>query len=409
MQYTLNQRLFLVKQYWITNSITATQRAYQREFGVRNPPKRNTILGLINKLETTGSLVSEKGKHRLSRLPTVVVDSGERGYLEGLAFEVRRPVQHALRRCSGAPGGPAPAGVGGSVPRIRVLVGTTPDTPPRTRTPPAPRAPSASIPQGHHGITTSHSQPIYVPGKYSPSSCLSDKEEDEIYGFGYGIYGKQMLQRQQQQKMIISPQVNYQRPRHTFPYRNGTNLLILNAKQSTISSHCRKGQVSDLPSFCTDRRRDATECRGSNKLCTHQVIRKMTDKLEVVSDPGEENCVISGKRKRNEINYRRNVNKKNKLKALERQFHWEVCSSLYDRRTMWYVPDQYNTLIHQANTNNRFSVESVTTDDILNFKYWWPEYYKKTTCSLDTLRKKGKDKNMFSSAQFSEFVYSKDD
>ncbi|KAJ4447785.1 hypothetical protein ANN_09793 [Periplaneta americana] len=42
----------------------------QREFGVRNPPKRNTILGLVNKLETTGSLVSEKGKHRSSRLPT---------------------------------------------------------------------------------------------------------------------------------------------------------------------------------------------------------------------------------------------------------------------------------------------------------------------------------------------------
>ena len=74
MQYSLNERLFLVKQYWITNSITATQRAYQREFGVRNPPKRNTILGLVNKLETTGSLVSEKGKHRSSRLPTVVAD-----------------------------------------------------------------------------------------------------------------------------------------------------------------------------------------------------------------------------------------------------------------------------------------------------------------------------------------------
>ncbi|KAJ4443746.1 hypothetical protein ANN_05524 [Periplaneta americana] len=57
-----------------TNSITATQRAYQREFGVRNPPKRNIILGLVNKLESTGSLVSEKGKHRSSRLPTVVVD-----------------------------------------------------------------------------------------------------------------------------------------------------------------------------------------------------------------------------------------------------------------------------------------------------------------------------------------------
>ncbi|KAJ4427332.1 hypothetical protein ANN_24952 [Periplaneta americana] len=49
-------------------------RAYQREFGVGNPPKRNTILGLVNKLETTGYLVSEKGKHCSSRLPTVVVD-----------------------------------------------------------------------------------------------------------------------------------------------------------------------------------------------------------------------------------------------------------------------------------------------------------------------------------------------
>ncbi|KAJ4449935.1 hypothetical protein ANN_01342 [Periplaneta americana] len=162
------------------------------------------------------------------------------------------------------------------------------------------------------------------------------------------------------------------RPRHTFPYRNGTNLLILNAKQSTISSAviAERGQVSDLPSFSTDWRRDPTECRGSNKLRAHQLIRKMTHKLE-------ENCVISGKRKRNEINYRRNVNKKNKLKALERvKYHWEVCSSPYDGEQCGY---------------------------------WRPEYYKKTTCSLDTLRKKGKDKNIFSSAQFSEFVYSKDD
>ncbi|KAJ4426487.1 hypothetical protein ANN_27301 [Periplaneta americana] len=42
----------------------------------------------------------------------------------------------------------------------------------------------------------------------------------------------------------------------------------------------------------------------------------MTDKLEVV------NCVISGKRKRNEINYRRDVNKKNKLKALRITQQW---------------------------------------------------------------------------------------
>lgn len=46
-------------------------------------------------------------------------------------------------------------------------------------------------------MISSLSQPIYVPGKYSPSSCLSDKEEDEIYGFGYGIYGRQIAERQQ--------------------------------------------------------------------------------------------------------------------------------------------------------------------------------------------------------------------
>ncbi|XP_065351181.1 uncharacterized protein LOC135946752 isoform X2 [Cloeon dipterum] len=44
----------------------------------------------------------------------------------------------------------------------------------------------------------SASSGLYAPGKYSPSSCLSDKEEDEIYGFGYGVFGRQMLQRQQQ-------------------------------------------------------------------------------------------------------------------------------------------------------------------------------------------------------------------
>ncbi|CAH2010677.1 unnamed protein product [Acanthoscelides obtectus] len=50
-------------------------------------------------------------------------------------------------------------------------------------------------------MTNSQSQPIYVPGKYSPSSCLSDKEEDEIYGFGYGVFAAQIA-RQQQQRLL---------------------------------------------------------------------------------------------------------------------------------------------------------------------------------------------------------------
>ncbi|KAJ4446296.1 hypothetical protein ANN_12991 [Periplaneta americana] len=69
---------------------SATQRAYQREFGVRNPPKKHNT-GLVNKLETTGFLVSEKDKHRLSRLPTVVVDVRARLELSPLKSVRRLP------------------------------------------------------------------------------------------------------------------------------------------------------------------------------------------------------------------------------------------------------------------------------------------------------------------------------
>ncbi|XP_045766169.1 uncharacterized protein LOC123867896 isoform X5 [Maniola jurtina] len=130
---------------------------------------------------------------RLSLQPYSTTD-GDRGYLEGLASryadlfsthygdvldhleELRR---HEWEEMS---------------PRMRVLGGTG--------TPPSASPGSLAL----NNLTTSHSQPIYVPGKYSPSSCLTDKEEDEIYGFGYGVFGKQMLQRQQQQKQLLLAQ-----------------------------------------------------------------------------------------------------------------------------------------------------------------------------------------------------------
>ncbi|XP_049870060.1 uncharacterized protein LOC126369608 isoform X3 [Pectinophora gossypiella] len=176
---------------------------------------------------------------RLSLQPYSTTD-GDRGYLEGLASryadlfsthygdvldhleELRR---HEWDEMS---------------PRMRVLGG--PGTP---QTPPSASPGSLAL----NNLTTSHSQPIYVPGKYSstepsyyegeasggssagwwtahaphsftsvskfphhvflhqkPSSCLTDKEEDEIYGFGYGVFGKQMLQRQQQQKQLLLAQ-----------------------------------------------------------------------------------------------------------------------------------------------------------------------------------------------------------
>ncbi|KAJ8890847.1 hypothetical protein PR048_010356 [Dryococelus australis] len=61
MQYTL-QRLFLVKQYWMTNSVSETEKAYRCEFGVRKPSERNTIRALAGTLQTSGSLVSERGR-----------------------------------------------------------------------------------------------------------------------------------------------------------------------------------------------------------------------------------------------------------------------------------------------------------------------------------------------------------
>ncbi|XP_014370495.2 uncharacterized protein LOC106720351 isoform X5 [Papilio machaon] len=135
---------------------------------------------------------------RLSLQPYSTTD-GDRGYLEGLASryadlfsthygdvldhleELRR---HEWEEMS---------------PRMRVLGG--PGTP---QTPPSASPGSLAL----NNLTTSHSQPIYVPGKYSPSSCLTDKEEDEIYGFGYGVFGKHMLQRQQQQKQLLLAQPN---------------------------------------------------------------------------------------------------------------------------------------------------------------------------------------------------------
>ncbi|XP_066591308.1 SAM and SH3 domain-containing protein 1-like isoform X2 [Prorops nasuta] len=122
-------------------------------------------------------LIQEKLRHdgiRLACQPYTTPE-GERGYLEGLASryadlfkthygDVLEPLEELRRRETNA----------------------------------SPRMPNTQL-------TTSHSQPIYVPGKYSPSSCLSDKEEDEIYGFGYGVFSRQMLQ-QRQQKLALATQ-----------------------------------------------------------------------------------------------------------------------------------------------------------------------------------------------------------
>uniref|UniRef100_A0A8D9EPI0 Sterile alpha motif domain-containing protein 5 n=1 Tax=Cacopsylla melanoneura TaxID=428564 RepID=A0A8D9EPI0_9HEMI len=174
-------------------------------------------------------------KIKLSAQPYSTQD-GERGYLEGLASRYadlfnthyRDVLVHLedLRKREWAE----------LSPRIKILGAPqlgTPTSPPG----PAPNSPNRAFPNSH--LPTSQSQPIYVPGKYSPSSCLSDREEDEIYGFsGYGVYGKQMVQRQQQQaKLVVSSSNNYHSclsPRSAYFYEFPPNERA-NKKKTTFS------------------------------------------------------------------------------------------------------------------------------------------------------------------------------
>ncbi|XP_011194625.3 uncharacterized protein LOC105219960 isoform X2 [Zeugodacus cucurbitae] len=148
-------------------------------------PPNELDLVLREQLETDGI--------RLTAHPYSTPD-GQRGHLEGLAsvycellmapfgdilsaLENARQAAWAERSPLNPAGGSGSSGSGSGVSGIGGL--------------------SASTHHRHHGhrghssqggLPNSHSQPIYVPGKYSPSSCLSDKEEDEIYGFGYGVF-----------------------------------------------------------------------------------------------------------------------------------------------------------------------------------------------------------------------------
>jgi hypothetical protein len=54
-RYNLEERVFIVKTYWITGSIKNCQRRFVEEFGGRNPPSKRCIQLLVKKLETKGT------------------------------------------------------------------------------------------------------------------------------------------------------------------------------------------------------------------------------------------------------------------------------------------------------------------------------------------------------------------
>ena len=89
MQYSLRERVFIVKTYWKTDSLITTQREFRREFHVRDGPTKATILSIARKLETTGVLVSESGKHRPS-LSAECVDNVRRRLVNSPKKSLRR-------------------------------------------------------------------------------------------------------------------------------------------------------------------------------------------------------------------------------------------------------------------------------------------------------------------------------
>jgi hypothetical protein len=49
-RYSLEERVFVVKTYWITGSIKNCQRRFVEQFGGRNPPSKRCIQLLVKKL-----------------------------------------------------------------------------------------------------------------------------------------------------------------------------------------------------------------------------------------------------------------------------------------------------------------------------------------------------------------------
>lgn len=72
-----------------------------------------------------------------------------------------------------------------------------------------------------------------------------------------------------------------------------------------------------------------------------------------------------------------------------------------------YTPDQYEELIMRASNNNRFKVHKLTTQEVLNFKDWWPVYYKKTTSSIESSCRAtpAAQREGFKISTYKEFVY----
>lgn len=70
------------------------------------------------------------------------------------------------------------------------------------------------------------------------------------------------------------------------------------------------------------------------------------------------------------------------------------------KRDRVYLPSEYNDMMASARKKDSpFVVYQVTSDEILNFKDWWPQYFKKTSNSIQD------KKNKFSISKYKQMKY----
>jgi len=67
-RYTLEERVFIVRTYWKTESIKSCQQQFLEKFWGRHPPSKSSIWALSKKLETKGTLLDEQtgGRPKMS-------------------------------------------------------------------------------------------------------------------------------------------------------------------------------------------------------------------------------------------------------------------------------------------------------------------------------------------------------
>lgn len=64
-----------------------------------------------------------------------------------------------------------------------------------------------------------------------------------------------------------------------------------------------------------------------------------------------------------------------------------------------YLPAEYEHMIESSRKLNPFTVSTITYKDVIDFKNWWPAYYKKTCKSV------GPEKQAFAVSSYNQLIY----